>query len=81
MKHTWRQVNTLTLSSSLKYTLAQHLARVTENQDARRDELAAFLKEEGYTEVSVPRKIITIEKMPLLGSGKTDYPSVQTLVE
>ena len=53
---------------------------VTEKQDARRDELAAFLKEEGYTEVSIPRKIIPIEKMPLLGSGKTDYPSVQTLV-
>ena len=59
----------------------EQLMLVTENQDARRDELAAFLKEEGYTEVSVPRKIITIEKMPLLGSGKTDYPSVQTLVE
>lgn len=57
----------------------EQLMLVTEKQDARRDELAAYLKNEGYTEVSVPRKIIPIEKMPLLGSGKTDYPAVQTL--
>ena len=58
----------------------EQLVLVTEKQDASRNELASFLKEAGYTEVSIPKKIMIVPKLPLLGSGKTDYPSVAELV-
>jgi acyl-[acyl-carrier-protein]-phospholipid O-acyltransferase/long-chain-fatty-acid--[acyl-carrier-protein] ligase len=63
----------------------EQLVLVTEKQDAGREgresregreELAAFLKEQGYVEVSIPKRILTVAKLPLLGSGKTDYPAV-----
>ena len=59
----------------------EQLVLVTEKQDARRDALASYLKEVGYTEVSIPKKIMAVAKLPLLGSGKTDYPSVAALAE
>ena len=58
----------------------EQLVLVTEKPDADRAALSAYLKEAGYTEVSIPRKIICVEKIPLLGSGKTDYPAVGSLV-
>lgn len=56
------------------------LVLVTEKPDARREELAAHLKGAGYPEVAIPKKILCVEKIPLLGSGKTDYPAVERLV-
>jgi hypothetical protein len=32
------------------------------------------------SELHVPKRIVHVEKLPLLGSGKTDYPAVQALV-
>ena len=58
----------------------EQLILVTEKKDAARDELSAHLKNIGYKEVSIPRKIMIVSKLPLLGSGKTDYPSVAELV-
>ncbi|MDR2136907.1 MAG: AMP-binding protein, partial [Synergistaceae bacterium] len=65
----------------------ERLVLVTEKQDvpcADADAhkiLAAYMKEQGYTEVSVPKKILFVPKLPLLGSGKTDYPGVAELVK
>jgi acyl-[acyl-carrier-protein]-phospholipid O-acyltransferase/long-chain-fatty-acid--[acyl-carrier-protein] ligase len=58
----------------------EQLVLVTEKQDAARSELVSFLKEVGYTEVSIPKKIMIFPQLPLLGSGKTDYPSVAELI-
>jgi acyl-[acyl-carrier-protein]-phospholipid O-acyltransferase/long-chain-fatty-acid--[acyl-carrier-protein] ligase len=58
----------------------EQLVLVTEKQDAERSELASYLKNAGYVEVSIPKKIMIIPKLPLLGSGKTDYPGVAELV-
>ncbi|MDR1623037.1 MAG: AMP-binding protein, partial [Synergistaceae bacterium] len=59
----------------------EQLVLVTEKQDAQREELAAYMKERGYVEVSIPKKILYVSKLPLLGSGKTDYPGVAELVK
>lgn len=59
----------------------EQLVLVTEKEDARREELYAYLKETGYMEVSIPRKIVIVEALPLLGSGKTDYPGVAAMLE
>ncbi|MCL1941599.1 MAG: AMP-binding protein [Synergistaceae bacterium] len=58
----------------------EQLVLVTEKQDAARDELAGGMRGVGYTEVSIPKKILIVPKLPLLGSGKTDYPAVAELV-
>ena len=35
----------------------------------------------GLPEIAVPRDVIEIDHLPLLGSGKTDYPAVVRLAE
>ena len=55
------------------------LVLVTEKQDAFREELAAHMKAAGYAEVAIPKKILSVALLPLLGSGKTDYPGVAAL--
>jgi hypothetical protein len=32
------------------------------------------------SELHVPKRIVQVASIPLLGSGKTDYPAVQALV-
>ncbi|MDR1977552.1 MAG: AMP-binding protein [Synergistaceae bacterium] len=59
----------------------EQLILVTEKQDADRERLSSHMKERGYVEVSIPKKILPVLKLPLLGSGKTDYPGVAELVE
>ena len=54
----------------------EQLILVTEKQDAAQKELSSYLKRQGCMEVSIPKKILIIPKLPLLGSGKTDYPGV-----
>ena len=43
--------------------------------------LLAAARERGVAEIQVPRDVMVIDKMPLLGTGKVDYPAVQRLVE
>ncbi|MDR2522869.1 MAG: AMP-binding protein [Synergistaceae bacterium] len=59
----------------------EQLVLLTEKQDAARDELSAHMKGLGYVEVSIPKKILTVPKLPLLGSGKTDYLAAAELAE
>ena len=33
----------------------------------------------GAPEIAVPRKIVTIAEIPVLGTGKTDYVTIQRL--
>lgn len=58
----------------------EQLLLITTHQDAQRKELSAFAKEQNIGEINVPREIVVIEKMPLLGTGKTDYQKVKDLV-
>jgi acyl-[acyl-carrier-protein]-phospholipid O-acyltransferase/long-chain-fatty-acid--[acyl-carrier-protein] ligase len=58
----------------------EQLVLVTEKQDAEREKLLAYMKERGYVEVSIPKKILYVPKFPLLGSGKTNYPEVAELI-
>lgn len=57
------------------------LVLVTDNPDANRDDISAYAKDNGIGDLSVPRDIRFIKQIPLLGTGKTDYVSVQKLVE
>jgi acyl-[acyl-carrier-protein]-phospholipid O-acyltransferase/long-chain-fatty-acid--[acyl-carrier-protein] ligase len=35
----------------------------------------------GAPEVSVPRKIVRVPEIPVLGTGKTDYVAIQRMAE
>ena len=57
------------------------LALVTTAQDVTRERLAAGFRERGLAELMIPRTVIPVDAIPLLGSGKTDYKAVQALAE
>lgn len=51
----------------------------TDNQHAKAEDLAAWARSNGAPEIAVPKKLVNIEAIPLLGSGKTDYVALQKL--
>lgn len=54
----------------------EHLVLVTTQPDAERWAITAFFREQGIPELQIPRSIFIIDEMPLLGSGKINYPAV-----
>jgi acyl-[acyl-carrier-protein]-phospholipid O-acyltransferase/long-chain-fatty-acid--[acyl-carrier-protein] ligase len=59
----------------------ERLVLVTDFQDARRDALMAYARSNGIAELSIPRSIVTVDKIPILGTGKMDYVSILKLAE
>ena len=59
----------------------EQLILVTDRKGATREALMAQIKENGGPELACPRDVKVVKEVPLLGSGKTDYPAVQGLVE
>lgn len=59
----------------------EQVVLLTERPGARRDELLATAKARGIAEVMVPKAVLVVGTLPLLGSGKTDYPALQRLAE
>ena len=59
----------------------ERLVLVTDYQDAERDALMAYARDNGIAELSIPRSIVRIERLPLLATGKLDYVSIRTLAE
>lgn len=46
-----------------------------------RDALQAAARERGAPEIAVPRRIVVVEALPLLGTGKTDYVTLKQMAE
>ena len=57
----------------------EQLVLLTTREEAQKKELSAFAKENAYAALMIPNKIIMLETLPLLGSGKTDYPKVKEI--
>jgi acyl-[acyl-carrier-protein]-phospholipid O-acyltransferase/long-chain-fatty-acid--[acyl-carrier-protein] ligase len=55
------------------------LVLYTEDRGLRRDQLAEAARTIGAPEVAVPRRIEYMDKLPKLGSGKTDYVTLNSL--
>lgn len=56
------------------------LVLVTAHRDATREQLAEFARHKGFAELGVPRTIIQVDEVPLLGTGKINYPAVSDIV-
>lgn len=54
---------------------------LTDRKEASRPELQAWYRENGVAELYLPRKIIEVDAIPVLGTGKTDYVSAQKMLE
>jgi len=59
----------------------EQMVLVTAHLDAQRSELLDYARSEGVSELNIPKKILCVKAVPLLGSGKTDYPAVHQLVK
>ncbi|MGL5117478.1 MAG: AMP-binding protein, partial [Beijerinckiaceae bacterium] len=55
----------------------EQIVLVTERGDADRAALSAHAKANGFPELWVPRAILVLEQIPVLGSGKIDYAATQ----
>ncbi len=75
---TWPDAQHAVVTVSDQYD-GERIVLVTEYMNATRSALLAQAKEEGITQLAVPRKIIIESKVPLLGSGKIDYKAVRFL--
>jgi acyl-[acyl-carrier-protein]-phospholipid O-acyltransferase/long-chain-fatty-acid--[acyl-carrier-protein] ligase len=58
----------------------ERLILVTTRKDPSRSDLVQFARSRGASEMMVPAEVLIVEKLPLLGSGKIDYPALQKFV-
>jgi acyl-[acyl-carrier-protein]-phospholipid O-acyltransferase/long-chain-fatty-acid--[acyl-carrier-protein] ligase len=54
-------------------TRGEVIVMVTERANADREELRAGLTRRGLPELAIPKKIISVQAIPRIGIGKTDY--------
>ena len=59
----------------------ERLILVTDRRDADTAPLIAYAQQIGAPELAVPRKIIKVQEIPVLGTGKTDYVALQRIVD
>jgi acyl-[acyl-carrier-protein]-phospholipid O-acyltransferase / long-chain-fatty-acid--[acyl-carrier-protein] ligase len=77
---TWPESQHATVSLP-DFQKGEQLILVTTRAEAQRAELSAQAKTDGMSELHVPKRIVVVAAIPLLGSGKADYPAVHALVE
>ena len=57
----------------------ERLVLVSEMPAVRREALIEAAHREGLPELAIPRDVVAVAALPLLGSGKTDYPAALRL--
>jgi acyl-[acyl-carrier-protein]-phospholipid O-acyltransferase/long-chain-fatty-acid--[acyl-carrier-protein] ligase len=59
----------------------ERLALATTQADAARDALIREARNKGASELMVPAEVVVLDKLPLLATGKTDYPALTELIK
>ncbi len=59
----------------------EQIILVTTNPQSTRDQIINYFKEIQLSELSIPKKIVILAKLPLLGSGKIDYTRIKELLD
>jgi acyl-[acyl-carrier-protein]-phospholipid O-acyltransferase/long-chain-fatty-acid--[acyl-carrier-protein] ligase len=58
----------------------ERLVLVTDNEALEQDELLAAGKKAGLSEMMIPRLIVKLKELPVMGTGKIDYVRISELV-
>ena len=59
----------------------EQVVLVTTHPDASRHDLVGWAHNHGVPDIAIPRRIIHVDHVPVLGTGKTDYTKVQAMVQ
>ena len=59
----------------------EQIILLSDAKEANRDEVLTWCQNHGTPEIAVPRKVLFVEKIPVLGTGKLDYGTIQKLAE
>ena len=59
----------------------ERIILVTDHPSAKRQELLSWAQSHGVAEISVPKKIISVDALPVLGTGKLDYVAVTNMAK
>jgi acyl-[acyl-carrier-protein]-phospholipid O-acyltransferase/long-chain-fatty-acid--[acyl-carrier-protein] ligase len=59
----------------------EQIVLITNAPEARRVDMVGWAQNHGVTELALPRRVVLVEAIPLLATGKTDYVSVQKLAQ
>lgn len=57
----------------------EQIVLVTDAPEASRPSLLAWAQHHGVSELAVPRRVLIVDAIPVLGTGKTDYVALQKL--
>ncbi len=68
-------------SSQIDAQKGEALVLFTTDPSLARETIILKARELGYPEIAVPRKIVFVEALPFLGTGKIDYVSLKQLAE
>jgi len=58
----------------------EEIVLVTTCPEAQRTDFAGWVHNHGVSELAIPRRIVHVESVPVLGTGKTDYTRVSRTV-
>ena len=59
----------------------ERIVLITTQKDAERAAMQRQAKAQGAPELAVPAVVMVVDKIPLLGSGKTDYVGAKVIAE
>lgn len=59
----------------------ERLVLVTDDNSLSRNTITIAAKEHKVADIMIPKTIILVEAIPVLGTGKTNYPEVQVIAE
>lgn len=59
----------------------EQIVLLTTRRDADRSALTAAARQQALSELHIPRQVLVVAEIPLLGSGKPNYPGIHRLAE
>ena len=59
----------------------EQLVLVTNCPSAARTDMIAYAKQQGIAEITLPKRIHIVDKLPLFATGKIDLPAVMALLD
>ncbi len=68
-------------STQLDAQRGENIVLFTTDNNLTRDTLQAAARQLGSREIALPRKLVVVDELPLLGTGKTDYVTLKQMAE